>query len=65
MGQRFPCLYIICTYTYIIFQHQKCYLLEVIVDSAANPVSLQSQVHVSAVAMINVVLVQDIVETLV
>ena len=34
-------------------------------DSAANPVCLQSQVHISAVAVVNVVLVEDIVETLV
>ena len=34
-------------------------------DSAANPVCLQTQVHVSGVTIIDIILVQDIVETLI
>ena len=40
-------------------------VLEVVVHSASHSVCLKSQVHILAVSMVDVILVQDIVQTLI
>ena len=40
-------------------------LLELIIHSASHTMCLESQVHVLAVSMVDVVLVEDIVQTLI
>ena len=43
----------------------KVSLLELIVHSASHAMCLESQVHILAVCMVDVVLIQDIVQTLI
>ena len=51
------------------YMHLMCptfnYLLEAIVDFTSNPVCLKSQIHILATSIINVVLVQNIIQTLI
>ena len=61
----FQQLKLTCMEACVVQYHTQYFSLEIVIHPAAHSVCLESQVHILAVSMVDVILVEDVIQTLV